>query len=132
MHMQVIIKVSDNLDNERLFNAMKEAASKIGMNILKRTQLMTAASELLSNIIQYSGTGEMTIHTTEQNGRWKITVVAKACGQGVADLKTALNNGFSTDNLPGLGLPGAKALSDEFKVDVIPGVGRTVTISKWA
>nr|WP_317047650.1 ATP-binding protein [Adhaeribacter pallidiroseus] len=52
-------------------------------------------------------------------------------GPGIKDLKLAMQDGFSTGRSLGLGLPGAKRLSNEFDIKSEPGKGTTVTIIRW-
>jgi serine/threonine-protein kinase RsbT len=43
----------------------------------------------------------------------------------------ALQDGFTTGEGMGLGLPGARRLMDEFEIDSEVGRGTTVTMRKW-
>jgi serine/threonine-protein kinase RsbT len=42
-----------------------------------------------------------------------------------------VQDGYSTSNSLGLGLPGTKRLMDEFEIDSIVGRGTTVSVKKW-
>ena len=44
---------------------------------------------------------------------------------------SALRDGFTTGSGMGLGLGGAKRLSNEFSLSTAPGEGTTVTIARW-
>jgi serine/threonine-protein kinase RsbT len=52
-------------------------------------------------------------------------------GPGIADLKLALTDGYTSGGGMGLGLSGAKRLADEFDITSAPGAGTTVSITKW-
>ena len=52
-------------------------------------------------------------------------------GAGIKDTRQAMQDGFSTYDGFGLGLPGTKRLMDQFDLDSVPGVGTTVTMEKW-
>ncbi len=52
-------------------------------------------------------------------------------GPGIAELELALRDGYTSGGGMGLGLSGAKRLSDEFDIVSAPGQGTTVTIVKW-
>ena len=52
-------------------------------------------------------------------------------GPGIADLQLALTDGYTTGNGLGLGLSGAKRLSNEFNIESKVGVGTRVTIARW-
>jgi serine/threonine-protein kinase RsbT len=60
-----------------------------------------------------------------------IQVVASDAGPGIADIRQALRDGFSTSGSLGLGLPGVRRLMDEFEISSQPGKGTTVTVKKW-
>jgi serine/threonine-protein kinase RsbT len=52
-------------------------------------------------------------------------------GPGIADVERALQDGFSTGNGLGLGLGGARRLSNEFEIESKPGAGTRVAITRW-
>jgi len=60
-----------------------------------------------------------------------VSVVARDVGAGIHDTEQAMQDGFSTYDGFGLGLPGTKRLMDQFDLDSAPGVGTTVTMEKW-
>ena len=47
------------------------------------------------------------------------------------DVERALKDGFTTGGGLGLGLGGARRLSNEFSIDSRPGEGTRVTIARW-
>ena len=52
-------------------------------------------------------------------------------GGGIADVGRAMRDGFTSGRGMGLGLGGAKRLSDTFAIDTEPGQGTTITIERW-
>jgi serine/threonine-protein kinase RsbT len=52
-------------------------------------------------------------------------------GPGIADVETALRDGYTSGHGLGLGLGGAKRLSSEFAIESKPGAGTRVTITRW-
>ena len=52
-------------------------------------------------------------------------------GPGIADIDLAMSNGYSTAGGLGLGLGGAKRLSNEFEIVSTVGQGTTVRIARW-
>ncbi|MFP9097882.1 anti-sigma regulatory factor [Flavobacterium sp. RHBU_24] len=112
-------------------NRVKEAAVKIGMGILNQTKLITAASELVRNLLKYGG-GGMVIIESVNNGRENgIRLIFTDKGPGIADINLAMRDGYSTGKSLGLGLPGTKRLVNEFDIQSTVGEGTTVTIIKW-
>lgn len=129
--MESKIHIKDQKDFARVFKAIKEMATLSGMGTLRQTQLMTASSELLTNIIKYARQGEVRVSVSEINGRKKVIIEAIDHGPGIENIDLAMTRGYSTKKTLGIGLPGAKNLTDEFKIDTTLGKGTTITIAKW-
>ena len=66
-----------------------------------------------------------------QGGQTAVRVIARDVGPGIPDLALALQEGYSTYEGLGLGLPGCRRLMDEFDIESDVGVGTTVTMTKW-
>jgi serine/threonine-protein kinase RsbT len=94
--------------------------------------IATAISELARNVVAYAGSGEILLELRGDGARRGIVVGARAAGPGIPDIEAALEDGFSTGQSLGLGLPGARRLMDEFAIVSAPGDGTTVTATKWA
>ena len=92
---------------------------------------MTAASELARNALQHGGGGTATLQVLEDGRRHGLRLVFADDGPGIADIEQALKDGFTTGNGLGLGLGGAKRLSNEFHIESAPGRGTRVTIARW-
>jgi len=127
------IRVPINSDKDIVAARQKgrTLALSIGFSETDSTLIATAISELARNIVTYAKKGELRIRAERDTSREGISVIAKDNGAGIANIKLALQDGFSTSGSLGLGLPGVKRLVDEF--DIISGAGRgtTVTIRKW-
>jgi serine/threonine-protein kinase RsbT len=52
-------------------------------------------------------------------------------GPGIADIKLAMTDGWTSGSGMGLGLTGAKRLVEEFELDTEPGKGTRITITRW-
>ena len=110
---------------------VKEYAVKIGMSLVNQTKLITAASELVRNMLKYAGGGTTLIEVISQgrdNGI-RLTFVDK--GPGIKDISLAMKDGYSSGKSLGIGLPGTKRLVNEFEIKSIVGEGTTVSIIKW-
>ena len=110
----------------------RRLAEQVGVTGADLTLIATAISEVARNILKYAGRGEVRLAETERGGRKGIIVVAHDDGPGIADVNQAMQDGFSTGNSLGLGLPGARRLMDEFEITSKIGQGTTVTMTKWA
>lgn len=112
-------------------NRVKEYATKIGMGLVNQTKLITAASELVRNMLRYANGGEAMIEVVSDGRNNGVRLIFSDKGPGIADLKQAMKDGFSTGKSLGLGLPGTKRLVNEFDIKSAVGQGTTVTILKW-
>lgn len=111
--------------------AVREAANELGFGVTDVARLVSAASELARNVVEYAGTGVMRYGAVEQNHNAGLELVFEDQGPGIADLELALTPGYSTSKGLGLGLPGAKRLTDEMEIHSEAGHGTTVTLRKW-
>ncbi|WP_017729745.1 anti-sigma regulatory factor [Nafulsella turpanensis] len=125
------IKISSEKDVVLFRQRLREYATKIGMSVLNQTKLITAASELVRNILVYAGSGETTIEVVSERLQTGIKVIFKDNGPGIADVNKAMQDGYSSGRSLGLGLPGAKRLVNFFEIKSTVGHGTTVTIIRW-
>jgi serine/threonine-protein kinase RsbT len=109
----------------------RELALSIGFSACDATLVATAISELARNIVLYARSGEIQVHEIEQARRKGIVVVARDDGPGIADVRQAIRDGFSTSGGLGLGLPGVRRLMDDFEIASQSGQGTRITARKW-
>jgi serine/threonine-protein kinase RsbT len=112
-------------------NRVRDYAVKIGMGIVNQTKLITAASELARNMLKYARGGITSIEVINQGRDTGIRLTFTDQGPGIEDIKIAMQDGFSTGDSLGLGLPGAKRLVSAFDIQSTVGKGTTITIIKW-
>jgi serine/threonine-protein kinase RsbT len=103
----------------------------LGFSSTDLTLLATAISEVARNITTYAGEGEVTLRVLHQDGRRGIEVLAADEGPGIENVELAMQDGFTTGNGLGLGLPGTRRLVDHFELQTTPGAGTTVRLVKW-
>lgn len=110
---------------------IKEYAVKIGMSLVNQTKIITAASELIRNMLKYGNGGKVYIEVVSKGRENGIRLTFEDKGPGIKDIDLALRDGYSTGKSLGLGLPGAKRLVSEFEIQSEVGKGTTVTVVKW-
>lgn len=118
-------------DVVRLRQAVRERAVAVGLTLVDQTKIVTAASELGRNTVQYGGGGNVRISIIANGTRRGVRLEFVDQGPGITDIPQALTDGFTTGNGLGLGLSGARRLSDEFEIQSEPGKGTRVTIVRW-
>src|SRR5262245_13128711 len=127
----VVVSIAADTDIVLARQLGREKAEQIGFNATDATLIATAISEVARNITTYAGSGEVEIITHPNEARAGIEVIARDHGPGIVDVEEAMRDGFSTAGGMGLGLPGARRLMDEFRVEAPVGCGTVVTMRKW-
>lgn len=112
-------------------NRLKAYTVLANLNAVNRTKLITAASELVRNMLRYAGGGDVTLELRHNGPDTGVRITFTDHGPGIADLEQAMQDGFSTSRGLGIGLPGARRLVSEFAITSIVGEGTTVTITTW-
>lgn len=112
-------------------NRVREYAVKIGMSLVNQTKLITAASEIVRNMLKYADGGVISIQVVSKGRENGIRLTFMDTGPGIPDVKLAMKDGYSTAKSLGLGLPGARRLVSEFDIKSEVGKGTTVTLIKW-
>ncbi|HIV70142.1 MAG TPA: anti-sigma regulatory factor [Candidatus Aquabacterium excrementipullorum] len=117
-------------DVVRVRQRVRTLAVQSGLGLVDQTKIVTAASELARNTLDYGGGGhvEMEVLMLPRRG---VRLVFVDQGPGIKDVEAALRDGFTTGGGMGLGLGGAKRLSSEFNIESRPGEGTRITIARW-
>jgi serine/threonine-protein kinase RsbT len=131
MTSEVRVRIQSSSDIVTARQEGRNMASKLGFSSTNLTIIATAISEVARNIVEYAKEGEITIALIGNGVAKGVQIVARDQGPGIADLETAMRDGYSTSRSLGLGLPGAKRLMDEFEITSTVGTGTTITMKKW-
>lgn len=110
---------------------VRTLTQQIKFSLVDQTKMITAASELSRNTLVHGGGGEMHWELLDDGLRRGLRLVFADTGPGIADLKLALTDGWTSGGGMGLGLPGSKRLVHEFDVQSTPGAGTRVSIVRW-
>jgi serine/threonine-protein kinase RsbT len=104
---------------------------ELGFSLIDQTKVVTAASELARNTVIHGAGGTARLEALQDGGRRGLRVVFEDKGPGIPDVDRALQDGYTSGNGLGLGLGGARRLSNEFIIDSRVGEGTRVTIVRW-
>lgn len=118
-------------DVVRLRQAVRERAVGAGFSLVDQTKIVTAASEIGRNTVQYGGGGMARISVVLNGARRGLRLEFIDEGPGIKDVQQALQEGFTTGGGLGLGLSGAKRLCDEFDIQSEAGKGTRVSLVRW-
>ena len=126
-----IASIRSSDDIVRVRRIVREWAVSLGFSLVDQTKVVTAASELARNVIDYGGGGDFRIEALNNDSRRGLRLTFSDEGPGIVDVEQAMKDGFTSGGGLGLGLGGAKRLVNEFLIDSKPGRGTTVVIIRW-
>ena len=122
--------VSDD-DIVRVRQRVRDWALQLGFGLVDQTKLVTAASELARNTLVYGQGGTLLVESVANDSKRGLRLTFEDHGPGIADVEVALKDGFTTGSGLGLGLSGARRLSQDFQITSKPGEGTRVVIGRW-
>jgi serine/threonine-protein kinase RsbT len=125
------VPVRTSEDVVRVRQEVRTRAVQAGFSLVDQTKIVTAASEIARNTIDYGGGGTVRLQVLHEGLRKGVRLIFEDQGPGIGDVKLALTDGYTTGSGLGLGLGGAKRLCNEFILDTQPGKGTKVTITRW-
>jgi serine/threonine-protein kinase RsbT len=104
---------------------------ELGFSLVDQTKMVTAASELARNTLQYGGGGDLHVEVVSNGLRRGLKLSFADEGPGIPDIELALTDGFTSGTGLGLGLSGSRRLVNDFELVSKPGQGTRVTITRW-
>jgi len=125
----VPVRVGDDVVRAR--QAVRALATAAGFSLVDQTKIITAASEIARNTVDYGGGGDLRLELLRDGGRRGVRLTFTDQGPGIADVEQALKDGYTSGGGLGLGLGGARRLVGEFAINSSPGRGTKVTLTRW-
>lgn len=110
---------------------VRQWSVELRFSLVDQTKIVTAASELARNTLDYGGGGTVKLEALQEGIRRGLRLIFEDNGPGIPDIDLALKDGFTTGSGLGLGLSGTKRLVNEFQIVSQVGQGTCVTITKW-
>jgi serine/threonine-protein kinase RsbT len=110
---------------------VRQWAIELRFSLVDQTKLVTAASELARNALNYGLGGEMTMEVITAGAKSGLRLTFEDHGPGIPDIERALRDGYTTGAGMGLGLGGSKRLVNEFEIESEVGKGTRVTVVRW-
>jgi serine/threonine-protein kinase RsbT len=111
--------------------AVRNWSGELGFSLVDQTKMITAASELARNSLDYGGGGVVHFEIIHDGLKKGLRLTFEDQGPGIADIELALKDGYTSGKGMGLGLGGAKRLVNAFEINSRVGEGTRVTIVRW-
>jgi serine/threonine-protein kinase RsbT len=125
------IAVREQHDIVSVRQVVRSWSLSLGLGLVDLTKLVTAASEIARNTVEYGGGGTLQLEEVRDGLKLGVRLVFEDHGPGIADIDRAMTDGYSSGTGMGLGLGGTKRLVDDFDLTSTPGAGTRVSITKW-
>jgi serine/threonine-protein kinase RsbT len=128
---KVRVPVASDTDIVSARQQGRALAMRLGFCSSDATMVATAISELARNIVLYAKRGEIILTAVVNSEQRGLVITACDDGDGIADIRQALQDGYSTSGRMGVGLPGVRRLMDDFEISSTVGKGTVVRVRKW-
>ncbi len=126
------LPVRSDEDVVRVRQKVRQWATELDFSLVEQTKVVTAASELARNTLIHGGGGEAILEIHAEGTRRKgLRLIFQDNGPGIPDIERAMTDGYTTGDGLGLGLSGARRLSNDFDIRSEVGAGTRVTITRW-
>jgi serine/threonine-protein kinase RsbT len=125
------IDIQSSTDVILVRQSVRRFTVEIGFSLVDQAKIVTAASELARNTLDYGGGGIVKLELIQTDLRRGLRLTFEDQGSGIPDIELALKDGFTTGNGLGMGLGGAKRLVNEFTIQSEVGQGTRVSIVRW-
>jgi serine/threonine-protein kinase RsbT len=125
------VQIRDSGDIVRVRQLVRQWALDAGFSLVDQTKIVTAASELARNTLDHGGGGTARLEALNDGARRGVRVGFEDRGPGIKDIEQAMKEGYTTGSGLGLGLSGARRLSNEFEIASRAGEGTRVSITRW-
>ena len=108
----------------------RQVAACVGFDAQEQVRFATAVSELARNAFQYAGGGRLQLEVAREGERSVLVASVHDSGPGIADLQRILGGQYQSRSGLGVGIIGARRLSDRFSIESTAGKGTSVSIGK--
>ena len=125
------LPLRSDADVVRARQLVRQWAVDLKFSLVDQTKIVTAASEIARNTVVHAGGGTVRVEVVNEGARQGLRLVFEDKGPGIPDIETAMRDGFTTGGGLGLGLGGAKRLSNEFAVESRVGFGTRIAFARW-
>lgn len=125
------LRIASAADIVAVRQKVRELSIQLKFTLVDQTKMVTAASELARNALEYGKGGVCRVEVVKNGARQGLKVVFEDYGPGIPDLELAMKDGYTSGGGLGLGLSGSKRLVNDFEIHSLPGQGTTVSITRW-
>ncbi|WP_141734691.1 anti-sigma regulatory factor [Oligoflexus tunisiensis] len=128
---QSVLPIRTETDVVIVRQKVRAVSVELKFSLVDQTKIVTAASELARNVLNYGGGGTVAIEVLIRESKNGLRLTFEDQGPGIPDIELALQDGYTTGGGLGMGLGGARRLVNEFEITSRVGEGTRVVITRW-
>lgn len=125
------ISFKTDYDIMQLRNRLKKFFGFLKLSNLEYTKIITALSEITRNAVTYAGGGILDLSFIKNQKSQFLQIIIKDNGPGIKNLDDILNGNYKSDKGNGIGIVGAKKISEFFEIKSKPEEGTVVILRKY-
>lgn len=125
------LEIRSSSDIVHVRQQVRTWAVAMGFGLVDQTKIVTAASELARNTVDYGKGGTVTLEMLQLASRKGLRLIFEDKGPGIPDIELAMSDGYTSNQGLGLGLSGSKRLMHEFEIVSQVGKGTKIAIVRW-
>ena len=127
------VPVSDAADVTLAERRAKAVVYGIGFSESAVEEISIVVRELTSNIVKHATEGTVTVTPCENDGKTGVEIRAEDFGPGIADVRQALEDGYSTAGSLGCGLGAVHRLMDDVTIgsNESEATGAQIVATRW-
>lgn len=110
---------------------VRRAARSLGFTKSDQTRIATAVSEICRNVVDYAKKGSVLVKSVFLTSKQGLMIKITDSGPGIVNISEAMQDGYSSHQRFGIGLPGSKRIMDVFGIESEPDIGTKVVMCKW-
>jgi anti-sigma regulatory factor (Ser/Thr protein kinase) len=124
--MEATLRLTDKSGVADVRRRAVHMAHVLGLSEQRQADAALVVTEAATNILKYAGQGEITLKSYDENGTQGLEIIALDRGPGIANVTSAMTDGFSTAGSLGAGLGTIERHSTCFDIYSVPGNGTAV------
>lgn len=130
-NFQSCVDVNNEWDIVNARQLGRKMAKELGFGSVDQARITTAISELARNIYLYASSGQICLEALQDGQKKGLKMIAEDRGPGIKNIRKVMEDGYTTSDGLGAGLPGVKRLMDDFTIHSNVSEGTQITATKW-
>jgi anti-sigma regulatory factor (Ser/Thr protein kinase) len=128
----MVVRIADPSGAGEARRRALDVTARLGFAEAAASGVAISVMEMATNLLKHAKEGILLVQPVDDYGRRGLDLVGIDRGPGMANVATAMRDGYSTAGSAGTGLGALSRLADSFDVHSTPGGGTVVAARFWA